>query len=108
MNDRWVFINCPFDNKYFPLLKSILFTLVYLDLEPKISETTDSGQVRIDRITEYMINSRYSIHDLSRMEPLKQNDLPRFNMPFECGIDFGIKASNPTQFNNKQFLILEK
>jgi hypothetical protein len=42
------------------------------------------------------------------MEPLKQNDLPRFNMPFECGIDFGIKVSNPQRFNNKQFLILEK
>jgi len=108
MNDNWVFINCPFDNTYFPLLKSILFTLIYLELEPRISETTDSGEVRLTRITDFMINSRYSIHDLSRMGPLKNNDLPRFNMPFECGIDFGIKASNPAMFGQKQFLILEK
>jgi hypothetical protein len=108
MNDKCVFINCPFDNKYFPLLKSILFTLVYLDLEPKISETTDSGQARLHRITEYMMKSKYSVHDLSRMEPLKENDLPRFNMPFECGIDFGIKASDRIAFKEKQLLILEK
>lgn len=108
MNDNWVFINCPFDNKYFPLLKSILFTIAYLELEPKISETTDSGLTRITRITDFMMQSRYSIHDLSRMDPLNPGDLPRFNMPFECGIDFGIKASNPIQFGEKQFLILEK
>jgi hypothetical protein len=28
-------------------------------------------------------------------------------MPFECGIDFGIKLSNPSQ-SSKKFLILEK
>ena len=29
-------------------------------------------------------------------------------MPFECGIDFGIKLSNPQKYQNKKFLILEK
>jgi hypothetical protein len=42
------------------------------------------------------------------MEPLKAKELPRFNMPFECGIDFGIKLSNPQKYQNKKFLILEK
>lgn len=42
------------------------------------------------------------------MEPLKANELPRFNMPFECGIDFGIKLSDPVKYQDKKFLILEK
>jgi hypothetical protein len=42
------------------------------------------------------------------MEPLNKGELPRFNMPFECGIDFGIKLSNPKTLKHKRFLILEK
>lgn len=108
MNANNVLINCPFDNKYFPLLKALLFTLIYIDLTPKISETSDSGEIRLNKIKKMMKISQFSIHDLSRMEPLKNNDLPRFNMPFECGIDFGLKLSNEKKYCNKKFLILEK
>ncbi len=108
MGENNVFINCPFDNTYFPLLKAVLFTVIYLDLNPLISETSDSGEVRLSKITDLMKNSKYSIHDLSRMERLKKGGLPRFNMPFECGIDFGIKHSNEALFGEKRFLILEK
>lgn len=103
-----VFINCPFDNLYFPLLKPLLFTIIYLDLIPQISETADSGQTRINHIVDLMSISKYSIHDLSRVEKIKRNDYPRFNMPFECGIDFGLKMSNFEKFGEKRFLILEK
>ncbi len=108
IDENNVFINCPFDNLYFPLLKPLLFTIIYLDLIPQISETTDSGQARIDHIFELMSVSKYSIHDLSRVEKIKRNDYPRFNMPFECGIDFGLKMSNLEEFGDKRFLILEK
>jgi len=108
MNANNVFINCPFDNDYFVLLKPLLFSLCYIDLNPQISETSDSGEIRLHKIKGLIENSRYSIHDLSRMEPLRDNELPRFNMPFECGIDFGIKLSNPVDFADKRFLILEK
>jgi hypothetical protein len=107
MNGKNVFINCPFDNQYFPLLKALLFTIVYIGFKPLISETSDSGAIRLHKIKDLMLASQYSIHDLSRIEPLKDGDLPRFNMPFECGIDFGIKLSNPSQ-GDKRFLILEK
>jgi hypothetical protein len=108
MNAKNVFINCPFDNNYFRLLRPLLFTLCYVDLNPKISETSDSGEIRLHKIKGLIEDSQYSIHDLSRMEPLKEDDLPRFNMPFECGIDFGIKLSNPEKYKDKRFLILEK
>jgi len=107
MNPKNVFINCPYDNQYFSLLKPLLFTLIYIELKPQISETSDSGEVRLHKIIKLMSNSRYSIHDLSRMEPIKDSELPRFNMPFECGIDFGIKLSN-SKTADKKFLILEK
>ena len=108
MDSKNVFINCPFDNQYFPLLKALLFTLIYLELKPKISETSDSGEIRLRNIQKLMKESMYSIHDLSRMECFAAGDLPRFNMPFECGIDFGIKLSNQKKFGEKKFLILEK
>jgi hypothetical protein len=107
MSGQKVFINCPFDNQYFPLLKALLFTIIYSGLKPLISETSDSGEIRLHKIKDLMLETQYSIHDLSRIEPLKDGDLPRFNMPFECGIDFGIKLSNPGQ-GDKRFLILEK
>jgi hypothetical protein len=108
IGEQNVFINCPFDNLYFPLLKPLLFTIIYLDLVPQISETTDSGETRIDHIVDLMSVSKYSIHDLSRVEKIKKNDYPRFNMPFECGIDFGLKKSGKNSFSQKRFLILEK
>lgn len=108
MREKNVFINCPFDNDYFKLLKPLLFTLCYIGLRPQISETSDSGEVRLHKIRDLILDSCYFVHDLSRMEPLKANELPRFNMPFECGIDFGIKLSDPVKYQDKKFLILEK
>lgn len=108
MNSKNVFINCPFDNHYFPLLKALIFTIIYIDLNPLISETSDSGEIRLHKIKDLMSKSQYSVHDLSRMEPLKDNDLPRFNLPFECGIDFGLRLAKPDILGEKKFLILEK
>lgn len=104
--NKKVFINCPFDQHYFPILKAILFTNICLGLEPLISETTNSGESRFRNIRRFIQNSRFSIHDLSRVEPLKNQDLPRMNMPFELGLDFGAKYFNKVHAN-KKFLILE-
>lgn len=105
--ERNVFINCPFDNEYFPILRSILFCLVYLDFTPQISETTDSGANRLSKLKDLIRTSKYSIHDISRVE-LNSEGLPRFNMPLECGIDFGAKMLGPPKLRTKIFLILEK
>lgn len=111
-----VFINCPFDDDFFPILKGILFTLVYLDFDPLISETDDSGASRLNKIQTYIDRTELSIHDISRTESFKKPKwfwqkriplLPRMNMPFELGLDFGAKFYNPVQHGNKRFLILE-
>lgn len=85
-----VFVNCPFDEEFYDLLRPLLFTVVYVDLTPRIAlEVMDSGKVRIDRIVELIRESQYAIHDLSRIVAVAAGDLYRLNMPFELGIDLG-------------------
>ena len=103
-----VFINCPFDKLYVPLLQPLIFTVLYLDLNPQVSETRSSGQVRVDHIKKLISNSKYSIHDISRSEAMKENDLPRFNMPFEMGLDLGCQSYGKGKRAFKKCLVLEK
>lgn len=108
-----IFVNCPFDNDYFVLLKPLLFTCIFLNLRPQISQTNNSDDIRVNQIKNLIKSSRYSIHDLSRLDhrgainpnnPLAPENLPRLNMPFELGIDVGCK----TYFRkDKKYIILE-
>lgn len=102
---RNVFINCPFDDEYYPLLKALLFTTIFCRLDPKISETKDGGDVRVQQIQDLIEGSKYSIHDLSRILPKEKGDLPRFNMPYELGLDLGCRRF---MLDDKKCLILEE
>lgn len=105
--DRNVFINCPFDDKYFDLLQTLVFTISYYGFKPRISlENSDSGQPRLEKIVELIYESKYSIHDLSRLQSKSANEYYRLNMPFELGIDYGLRKFNP-EFSDKRSLILE-
>lgn len=107
--EKNVFINCPFDPKYIPMLHVLIFTIIECDLEPRIAlEEYGSEEVRINKIKELIRCSKYSIHDISRMEPLKSGDLPRFNLPFELGLDMGCKTYGTGKLATKKCLILEK
>lgn len=104
-----VFINCPFDSKYYPLLRPLLFTIAYLGFNPRIAiETSDSGQTRIDKICELVRTSKYSVHDLSRLKAAKKGEFYRLNMPFELGIDYGSRRFAANLLRNKKCLILEE
>jgi hypothetical protein len=107
--DKNIFINCPFDKEYIPLLRALLFTIMDCGLNPRIaSERLDSGEERFKKIRELIKESRYSIHDISRMEPLSSRDLPRFNMPFELGLDLGGRYFGPEPLTKKRCLVFEK
>lgn len=107
--DQCVFINCPFDDDYLPLLRVLIFTVIQCGFRPRIAtERADSGEARIKKILGLIFESRFSIHDISRIEPLKTGDLPRFNMPFELGIDFGCRESGGDSLKTKRCLILEE
>jgi len=105
---RNVFVNCPFDNAYLPLLRPLLFTVIYLGLKPRIAfESLDSGKPRIDKIVKMIKASRLAIHDLSRCQAEKKGEYFRLNMPFELGIDVGCRLFGAGAFNSKRCLILE-
>lgn len=105
--DKNVFINCPFDKDYTPLLRPLAFTLLYLDLEPKLSQTLSSSTIRINQIKRQIRNCKFSIHDLSRSKSLNTGELPRFNMPYELGLDIGAAEYGGKKLRTKKTLILE-
>lgn len=102
-----VFINCPFDNKYTQLLRSLVFTTLYLDLTPHLSQTISSSNIRINQIKRHIKSCKYGIHDLSRSRAMEEGELPRFNMPYELGLDVGASEYGSTRLKTKKILILE-
>lgn len=103
-----VFVNCPFDKKYLPLLRPLLFTVIHLGYTPRIaSERFDSLESRIDKIIRLISESKHSIHDLSRLKAEKAGDFSRMNMPFELGVDFGSRLYGAPPLDSKRCLILE-
>ena len=103
-----VFVNCPFDKEYISLLRPLIFTIIYLGYNPRIAnETFDSGEAVLTKIYKLIEASQYSIHDLSRIQSSRQNEIARFNMPFELGVDIGCRKYNGAPWNKKKCLILE-
>ncbi len=104
-----VFINCPFDDTYInDLLKPMIYVIIKNGFNPRMSlEVSDSGQIRLEKITETIRNCKYGIHDLSLVKSKKAKEFARMNMPFELGIDYGLRRSGIAPLNTKQFLTLE-
>lgn len=107
-HDSNVFVNCPFDDEYFPLLRPLLFTIVFAGYHPRIAtERSDSGENRLDKICGLIRESRYSIHDLSRLRAKRAREFYRLNMPFELGIEYGARRFGPGSMQRKRCLVLE-
>jgi hypothetical protein len=103
-----VFVNCPFDEDYLPLLRPLLFTIIYLGFKPRIAlEELDSGVPRIQKIIRLITSSKYAIHDLSRLKALEAGEYYRLNMPFELGIDVGCRLFGKGERRQKRCLVLE-
>lgn len=107
--EKNVFINCPYDKPYLPLLRAMLFTIKYCGFQPRIAlERFDSAEVRLQKIMELIKLSQLSIHDLSRVISRKKGEYFRLNMPLELGLDLGARYFNQSEFlQNKKILILE-
>jgi len=105
--DKSVFVNCPFDDDFAPLLQAIVFCLVDCGLQPRLAtERGDSSELRLNKILELMKASKYAIHDLSRMAATEVGELSRMNMPFELGVDFGLAEGSKGILATKEFLVL--
>jgi len=107
--DKNVFINCPFDSDYRQLLITLIFTVKYLGLIPRLSlQSSNSAEIRIDNILKIINSSKYGIHDLSRIKSTAADEHFRMNMPFELGIDYGCMKLKGGKCKTKNLLVLEK
>lgn len=104
-----VFINCPFDEAFEPILQAILFCVLSLGKIPRLAtERNDGAENRLEKIRGLIEGSKYSIHDLSRCQATKKGEHFRLNMPFELGIDYGCRQYFGNGRDEKRFLILEE
>jgi len=108
--ERNVFINCPFDQDYEPILEAILFCLLYCGFSPRIAtESIESSAVRLRKIHALIEECKFSIHDLSRCQAEKKGEHYHLNMPFELGMDYGCQQySGRSDHRSKRILILEE
>src|SRR5712691_4259840 len=103
-----VFVNCPLDDDYLPLLRPLLFSIIYLELTPRIAlERLDSGEPRVEKIISIIKESKFAIHDLSMLQARTTGEYFRLNMPFELGLDVGCRLFKTGRWSNKRCLILE-
>jgi hypothetical protein len=104
-----VFLNCPFDDEYQDLFRSIIFAIQDCGFLPRCAlEVSDSGDTRIDKIVQIIRECKYGIHDISRTELSSEHQLPRFNMPLELGIFLGAKRFGQKEQTEKRCLILDR
>jgi len=103
-----IFINCPFDKDYDPFLKCIIFTVYRCGFVPRSAmEEDDSSDSRLDKIIRLIESCKYGIHDISRTQLDASTNLPRFNMPFELGVFWGMKKTGNKLQQSKIALIFE-
>lgn len=103
-----VFINCPFDPGYQPILNAILFAVFDLGFVARCAlEEEDTGEFRLSKIERIIEECRYGIHDLSAVALDQATGLPRFNMPLELGLFFGCKRFGPSNQGKKRTLVLD-
>lgn len=106
--DLAVFVNCPFDEPFKPLLDAILFAIHDCGFAARTAlEESGSGETRLDKLVRIVGECRFSIHDVSRTEITQASPLPRFNMPFECGLAIGaMRYQRPLRGAPRDFLLM--
>jgi len=71
-------------------------------------EDDDGSAIRMDKICRLISESKYAIHDISRVTLDRVHHLPRFNMPLELGLWLGAKRFGNKRDKEKRALVLDK
>lgn len=107
--EQSVFVNCPFDDEYAPILQAIAFCIYDLGFTPRLApENSNAGAGRLQRILELIQGSKFAIHDLSRCKAEAAGEYYRLNMPFELGLDHAAANFGDKQLASKSILVLEE
>jgi hypothetical protein len=89
-----VFLNIPYDAGFENLLLAYIAGISAFGFTPRATLEIPFGQRRLDRILTLIRQSKYSIHDLSRVQlDRKAPRAPRFNMPFELGLTVALEKT---------------
>ncbi|SFQ30917.1 hypothetical protein [Parafilimonas terrae] len=103
-----VFINCPFDKDYNELFLALVFAIQDSGFSPRCAlESSGTEANRLMKIADIIKECRLGVHDISRVELSDGNNLPRFNMPFECGLFWGCMLYADGSYRNKRLLVLD-
>lgn len=108
-DSRNVFINCPFDGKYKPLFYATVFAVFDCGYRARCAlEVDDSGDTRITKINQIIVDCPFGIHDISRTQLDYRSRLPRFNMPFELGLFLGAKFFGGRAVSRKRCIVMDR
>jgi hypothetical protein len=106
--DDNVFINCPFDEGYKPVFDAVVFAIHDCGFIARCSlEAIGSERTRLEKLLDIIAECKYGIHDISRIQT-GSSGLPRFNMPFECGLFWGCRRYGAPPHNEKRLLVLDE
>jgi hypothetical protein len=84
----------PYDAAFENLLLAYIAAISAYGFAPRATLEIPFGQRRLDRILALIHQSRYSVHDLSRVQlDRKAPKTPRFNMPFELGLTVALEKT---------------
>ena len=93
-----VFLNIPYDAAFENLLLAYIAAISAFGFTPRATLQIPFGQRRLDRIVQLIRQSKYSIHDLSRVQLGRRAPrTPRFNMPFELGLTIALEKTVHTE-----------
>ena len=102
-----VFINCPYDKDFQSTFDAIVFATVCCGFMPRSAlESGTVAESRMERITQAIFSSKYSIHDLSRCRGEGSELLARFNMPLELGIAMARRFMTTAKSKRHDWLLL--
>jgi hypothetical protein len=106
--DHSVFINCPFDAEYQPILNAIVFAVHDCGFLARTAlEVDDAGEPRMAMLKRRIRECRYGVHDISRVEFDPATGLPRFNMALELGLFLGAQEYGSREQRKKRSLVLD-
>jgi len=104
-----VFLNVPFDDRYRPIFRALVFAVHDCGFQSRCAlETSDAGEVRVEKLYKIIEECRYGIHDISRTTLDSVNRLPRFNMPLELGMFLGARRYGAGANRLKSCLIFDR
>lgn len=108
-NEKHIFINCPFDHTYRPILDALVFVIFDAGFVPRSALEFDDGtEIRLNKILRLIGQCKYGIHDISYTKLDPSSGLRKFNMPFELGVFFGCKVFGNAPHQTKIGLILDE